>query len=100
MQGTIKDTPAKVKNLKLHSELMMTLKNHITRTQNEPCTGRQAVWRDPTQPRVSDRLRGKVNLLGHDTLVNISARAWFYGKTRVMEAAWNNTFKAKWAESS
>ena len=40
-----------------------------------------------TQPRVSDLMRGKINLFGLDALVNMAAAAGLHVEMRVLEAA-------------
>lgn len=81
----IEDTPAEVENMKLRSELMMALKKHITRT--EMSQAQAAKLFGVTQPRVSDLMRGKINLFGLDALVNMAAAAGLRVEMRVREAA-------------
>ncbi|MDE3211019.1 MAG: XRE family transcriptional regulator [Pseudomonadota bacterium] len=81
----IEDTPAEVENMKLRSELMMALKVHITRT--EMSQAQAAKLFGVTQPRVSDLMRGKINLFGIDALVNMAAAAGLHVEMRVREAA-------------
>jgi predicted XRE-type DNA-binding protein len=81
----IADTPAKAENMKLRSALMMALKDHIVRegvSQSEA-----AKLFGVTQPRVSDLMRGKIELFGLDTLVNILAAAGLHVEVRVAKAA-------------
>ena len=81
----IEDTPAAAGNMKLRSVLMMALKDHIGRhgwTQAEAAR-RLGV----TQPRVSDLMRGKVDLFGLDTLVNMAVAAGLRVALQVGEAA-------------
>lgn len=81
----IEDTPAEAENMKLRSALMIALERHIRAqgwTQAE--AARQL---GVTQPRVSDLLRGKINLFGLDTLVNMVSAAGLHVELRVMEAA-------------
>jgi len=69
----IEDTPAEAENMKLRSALMIAIKDHIKRngwTQAEAAR-RLGV----TQPRISDLVRGKVDLFGLDALVNMAATA-------------------------
>ncbi len=40
-----------------------------------------------TQPRVSDLMRGKINLFGLDALVNMATADGLHIETRVIEAA-------------
>ena len=81
----IEGTPAEVENMKLRSELMMALKKHITRT--EMSQAQVAKRLGVTQPRVSDLMRGKINLFGLDALVNMAAAAGLHVEMRVREAA-------------
>ncbi len=81
----IEGTPAEVENMKLRSELMMALKKHITRT--EMSQAQVAKRLGVTQPRVSDLMRGKINLFGLDALVNMAAAAGLHVEMRIREAA-------------
>ena len=81
----IEDTPAEVENMKLRSELMMALEKHITRTGMSQAQAAKLFG--VTQPRVSDLMRGKINLFGLDALVNMAAAAGLHVKMRVLKAA-------------
>ena len=81
----IEDTTADAENMKLRSTLMMALVEEIRRrgwTQAE-AAGQIGI----TQPRVSDLMRGKINLFGLDTLVTMSAAAGLKVEMRVARAA-------------
>lgn len=81
----IEDTAAAAENMKLRSSLMMELKGHIER---EGLSQTQAATLlGVTQPRVSDLTRGKINLFGIDTLVNMLAAAGLRVEMRVNKAA-------------
>jgi len=69
----IEDTPEEAENMKLCSVLMMALKNHITRTEMSQMQAAKLFG--VTQPRVSDLMRGKINLFGLDALVNMATAA-------------------------
>ena len=56
----IEDTPEQAANMKLRSILMIALKDHITRTGMSQAQAAQLFG--VTQPRVSDLMRGKINL--------------------------------------
>lgn len=71
--------------MKLRFALMMALKNHITRA--EISQSQAARLFGVTQPRVSDLMRGKINLFGLDALVNMAAAAGLHVELRVLEAA-------------
>lgn len=81
----IEDTPAEAENMKLRSALMMALKEHIARAGMSQ--SQAAKLFGVTQPRVSDLLRGKINLFGLDTLVNMAVAAGLHVEMRVREAA-------------
>jgi predicted XRE-type DNA-binding protein len=79
----IEDTPEEAENMKLRSALMMALKRHIERTSLSQ--SQAAILFGVTQPRVSDLMRGKINLFGLDALVNMAAAAGLQVEMRVME---------------
>ncbi len=81
----IEDTPEAAENMKLRSALMMALKNHIART--EMSQTQAAKLFGVTQPRISDLMRGKINLFGLDALVNMATAAGLQVEMRVREAA-------------
>ena len=81
----IEDTPAEAANMRLRSSLMMALKDHIAReglTQSEA-----AKLLGVTQPRISDLMRGKIELFGLDSLVNMVVAAGLRLEMRVARAA-------------
>jgi predicted XRE-type DNA-binding protein len=81
----IEDTPEEAENLKLRSALMVALKAHLARSN---LTQAQiAKLFGVTQPRVSDLLRGKINVFGLDALVNMAAAASLRVKISIREAA-------------
>ncbi|MBU6397715.1 MAG: XRE family transcriptional regulator [Rhodospirillales bacterium] len=81
----IEDTPAEAENMKLRSALMIALKQHVARAGLSQ--SQAAKLFGVTQPRVSDLLRGKINLFGLDTLVNMAVAAGLHVELRVLEAA-------------
>ncbi len=81
----IEDTPAEAANMKLRSALMMALEQHI---QAKGWTQAEAARvLNVTQPRVSDLMRGKIDLFGLDTLVNMLTAAGMRVEISVAEAA-------------
>lgn len=69
----IEDTAAAAENMKLRSALMMALEQRI---KAQAWTQAEAARHlGVTQPRVSDLLRGKIELFSLDTLVNMAAAA-------------------------
>lgn len=81
----IEDTPEEAENMKLRSMLMMALKNHITHTGMSQAEAAKLLG--VTQPRVSDLMRGKINLFGLDALVNMTTAAGLHIEMQVFEAA-------------
>ena len=81
----IEDTPAEAENVKLRSVLMMALKEHIA---NAGLSQSQAAKLfGVTQPRVSDLVRGKIDLFSLDALVNMASTAGLHIEMRVLKAA-------------
>jgi predicted XRE-type DNA-binding protein len=81
----IEDTPAQAENMKLRSALMIALKD---RSAREGLSQSQAAkLLGVTQPRISDLLRGKIELFGLDTLVNMAVAAGLRVEVHVTEAA-------------
>ncbi|MGQ4274143.1 helix-turn-helix domain-containing protein [Terrihabitans sp. B22-R8] len=81
----IEDTPAAAENMKLRSALMMALKDHIDRTGMSQSDAAKVFG--VTQPRVSDLVRGKIDLFALDTLVNMAASAGLHVELRIREVA-------------
>ncbi|MFN4167493.1 MAG: helix-turn-helix domain-containing protein [Pannonibacter phragmitetus] len=81
----IEDTPEEAENMKLRSMLMMALKSHIERAGLNQAQAAQMFG--VTQPRVSDLMRGKINLFGLDALVNMAAAAGLRIEMQVREPA-------------
>jgi predicted XRE-type DNA-binding protein len=81
----IEDTPEEAENMKIRSQLMTQLKIHITKSSLSQ--GEAAKLFGITQPRVSDLMRGKINLFGIDALVNMAAKAGLHVELQLLEAA-------------
>jgi predicted XRE-type DNA-binding protein len=80
----VEDTAEGAENMKLRSKLMIALKQHLTRTgvsQSEAAKTLRV-----TQPRVSDLMRGKINLFDLDSLVNMATSAGLKVELTVLEA--------------
>ncbi len=81
----IEDDPIQRENLKLRSELMLNLTEHIER---EKWTQAEAAKRlGVTQPRISNLMRGKINSFGLDMLVKMATAAGLRITLRVKKAA-------------
>ncbi len=81
----IEDTPAQAENMKLRSALMIALKEHIA--QEKLSQVEAARLFGVTQPRVSDLIRGKIDLFSLDALVNMLATAGLRVEMQVAKAA-------------
>lgn len=81
----IEDTPQQAANMKLRSELMIALKDHIARDGMSQSQAAQLFG--VTQPRVSDLMRGKINLFALDALVNMATAAGLRIELRVRKTA-------------
>jgi len=79
----IEDTPAEAENMKLRSSLMIALKAHLTRTGISQAQAAKLFG--VTQPRISDLMRGKINLFALDALVNMAATAGMHVEMRVLD---------------
>jgi predicted XRE-type DNA-binding protein len=81
----IEDSPAEAASMKLRSALMIALKDQIRSgglTQAEAAT-----LFGVTQPRISDLMRGKIDLFSLDTLVNMLTLAGLKVDVQVSRAA-------------
>ena len=81
----IEDTPAQAENMKLRSALIMALKDHITRTGLSQSDAAKLLG--VTQPRISDLMRGKIELFGLDSLVNMLSAVGLRVEMHVAHAA-------------
>jgi predicted XRE-type DNA-binding protein len=81
----IEDTREDAENMKLRSQLMMSLKDHIARTGMSQAQAAQLFG--VTQPRVSDLVRGKIDLFSLDMLVNMATAAGLHIELRILDAA-------------
>lgn len=69
----IEDTPAEAASMRARSRLMMSLAEVIRR--QEMTQAQAAALFGVTQPRISDLMRGKLNLFSLDTLMDMAATA-------------------------
>lgn len=81
----IEDTPEAAEHMKLRSTLMTALREHISRSGMSQTQAAKLLG--VTQPRVSDLMRGKINLFGLDALVNMATAAGLHIEMRVLETA-------------
>jgi predicted XRE-type DNA-binding protein len=81
----IEPNAAEAENLRLRSALMMKLKDHI---EGEELSQTAAARKfGVTQPRISDLMRGRIDLFSIDTLVNMLTAAGMQVEIRVRKAA-------------
>jgi predicted XRE-type DNA-binding protein len=81
----IEDSPAEAEKMKLRSGLMIALKDYIVA---ESLTQSQAAKKlGVTQPRISDLMRGKINVFAIESLVNMVVRAGLRIEMHVGKAA-------------
>ena len=81
----IEDTPGEAANMKARAELMRAIAKYVDSsgmTQAEA-----AKMLGVTQPRISDLMRGKVDVFSIDTLVNMLATAEIRIEMRLKKAA-------------
>jgi predicted XRE-type DNA-binding protein len=80
----IEATSAQAKNMKLRSSLMMAIIKHIK--SNGLNQTQAAKLFGVTQPRISDLMRGKINLFSIDTLVAILSSAGLQIEMKIQRA--------------
>jgi predicted XRE-type DNA-binding protein len=81
----IEDSPAEAENMKLRSALMTELCDFI---KAQGMTQKQAAKKfGVTQPRISDLVRGKIDLFAIDTLVGMAATAGLKVEMHIGKAA-------------
>ncbi len=81
----LEDTPGAAENMKLRSALMQELVAYI---ENAGVTQSEAAQQfGVTQPRISDLMRGKVDLFSIDALVNMLTAAGLHLDLRVRQAS-------------
>ena len=81
----IEDTPGEAAHMKARSELMMAISEHI-RKHGLTQSGAAKLF-GVTQPRVSDLMRGKVDLFSIDALVQMLAVAGMRVEMKLKRAA-------------
>ncbi|MCA7922816.1 XRE family transcriptional regulator [Burkholderia cenocepacia] len=81
----IESEPAEAANMKLRSELMIALEQRIARLELSQAEAAKQLG--VTQPRVSDLMRGKINLFGLDALVNMASAVGLRVDLQVRDSA-------------
>jgi predicted XRE-type DNA-binding protein len=78
-------TPGEAENMKIRSRLMMALRDHIE--QQGLTQAGAARLLGVTQPRISDLMRGRIDLFAIDTLINMLHTAGLQVDVRIGKAA-------------
>ncbi len=81
----IETSPEEAQSMKLRSALMMALQEHISRAKLSQAQAAKLFG--VTQPRISNLMRGKIDLFALDTLVNMAAAAGLRVEMRLRKAA-------------
>lgn len=81
----IEDTPGDAANMKARAELMRAITEYIR--SNNMTQAEAAKTMGVTQPRISDLMRGKIDVFSIDTLVNMLAAAEIQLEMRLKKAA-------------
>lgn len=81
----IEDTPGDAVNMKARAELMRAITEYIRSSGMTQAEAAKTLG--VTQPRISDLVRGKVNVFSIDTLVNMLAAAEIGLELRLKKAA-------------
>ena len=81
----IENTPADAAQMCIRSQMMMALQDHIERSGLSQAQA--AKIPGITQPRISDLMRGKIDLFASDSLVSMLAAAGLQVELRVAAAA-------------
>ncbi len=81
----IEDTPQEAASMKVRAALMTAIREHL---RQSGATQAEAAKRlGVTQPRISDLMRGKIDLFSIDVLINMAATAGLRVKLGLKKAA-------------
>lgn len=81
----IEDTPGEAANMKARAELMRAITEYIRSSGMTQAEAAKSLG--VTQPRISDLMRGKIDVFSLDTLVNMLAAAEIQLEMRLKKAA-------------
>jgi predicted XRE-type DNA-binding protein len=81
----IEATPAQAENMKLRASLMLALQDRIN--ASAMTQAQAAKLFGITQPRISDLMRGKIDLFAIDNLVTMLASVGLHVEMHIAEAA-------------
>ncbi len=81
----IERSPAEAENMKLRAKLMRAIISHIEK--QELSQAQAAKLMGVTQPRISDLVRGKIDLFSIDMLINMASAAGLQVGLKIGRAA-------------
>ncbi len=81
----IEDTAEEAQNMKVRSQLMAQLKSYVSESGLSQSDAAKILG--VTQPRISDLMRGKINLFAIDALINMAASAGLRVEMQLVDAA-------------
>lgn len=81
----IEDTPGEAANMKARAELMRAIADYVRKSSMTQAEAAKMLG--VTQPRISDLMRGKIEVFSLDTLVNMLAAAEIQLELRLKKAA-------------
>ena len=79
------EVPAEAENMKLRAKLMRAIINHIEKRGLSQAAAAKLMG--VTQPRISDLVRGKIDLFSIDTLINMASAAGLHVDLSVARAS-------------
>ena len=79
------ETSAEAENMKLRAKLMRAIINHIERRELSQAAAAKLMG--VTQPRISDLVRGKIDLFSMDMLINMASAAGLHVDLRIARVA-------------
>jgi predicted XRE-type DNA-binding protein len=79
------ETPAEAENMKLRAKLMRAIISHIERRELSQAAAAKLMG--VTQPRISDLVRGKIDLFSMDMLINMASAAGLHVDLRIARVA-------------
>ncbi len=79
------ETPADAENMKLRAKLMRAIIKHIEKAELSQAAAAKLMG--VTQPRISDLVRGKIDLFSMDMLINMASAAGLQVDLKIAKAA-------------
>ncbi len=83
--NAVEEDPGTAENMKMRSRLMMAPKAHMSSAGWSQAQAAKLLG--VTQPRVSDLMRGKINLFALDAMVNMAVAAGLQVELQIRSAA-------------